>query len=255
MKRDFKLAQIISFANARVLGFLSSGNPGCFLHSLADYTKTEPKGTKLSVIKDMCRCGYGELGFRSIGHFQISRLVSQNAYGRPVEEEEECDFSAVSRSKMGSYGVEEHFVRGREEEEDETEHPHVKEVCRLIELRHVWEPKLEKELRCTLRKLTPSQVSAVLQAQQDERVAVNFFLWADRQSRYTHGTAVYYSLLKVLSKTKLCQGARRVLKSMIRRGHECLPEAFNYVMISYSRADKLQDAMRVLKLMQIWLQA
>lgn len=163
MKRGFKTAQTISFANVRVLGCLSCRNPGCFLHSAAGYTKTKPKSIERSVITEMCRSGYEELGFKSIGHCQISRLVSQNAYRRPVEEEEECDFSAELRSEVGSYGAKEDFVRGRDDEEDETEHPHVKEVCKLIEVRHVWEPKLEKELRCTLCKLTPSQVSAVLQ--------------------------------------------------------------------------------------------
>ncbi|KAF2557395.1 hypothetical protein F2Q68_00014792 [Brassica cretica] len=91
-------------------------------------------------------------------------------------------------------------------------------------------------MRNLLRSLKPSQVCAVLRSQDDERVALKFFYWADRQWRYHHHLVVYYSMLEVLSKTKLCQGARRVLVLMKRRGIHRTPKAFSLVMVSYSRA-------------------
>ncbi|CAL5411702.1 unnamed protein product [Camellia sinensis] len=137
-----------------------------------------------------------------------------------------------------------------EGDEDELRHPLVKEVCRLIDLGSSWTPKLEGELRHLLRSLKPQQVCAVLRSQVDERVALKIFYWADRQWRYRHDQIVYYAMLNVLSKTKLCQGARRVLRLMLRRGIQCWPEAFGCVMISYSRAGNIKKAMRVLYLMQ-----
>lgn len=134
--------------------------------------------------------------------------------------------------------------------EDEFRHPLVKEICRLIEGRSVWNPKREGELKHLLRSLKPSQVCAVLHSQADERVALKFFYWADRQWRYRHDPIVYYAMLEVLSKTKLCQGAKRILRLMARRGIERRPEAFGYVMVSYSRAGNLRNAMRVLTTMQ-----
>ncbi|KDP20455.1 hypothetical protein JCGZ_05300 [Jatropha curcas] len=134
--------------------------------------------------------------------------------------------------------------------EEEFRHPLVREICRLIELRQAWNPKLEGEMRRLLRNLKPRQVCAVLLSQADERVALNFFYWADRQWRYRHDPIVYYVMLEVLSKTKLCQGARRILRLMARRGIYCRHEAFAYVMVSYSRAGKLRNAMQVLTVMQ-----
>ncbi|KAM2706978.1 hypothetical protein EV1_036018 [Malus domestica] len=90
----------------------------------------------------------------------------------------------------------------------------------------------------------------VRESQSDERVALKFFYWADWQGRYKHQPVVYHAMLEVLSKTKLCQGTKRVLRLMARRGIERSPEAFGYVMVSYSRAGKLRHALRVLTLMQ-----
>ncbi|XWS18679.1 hypothetical protein CRYUN_Cryun32bG0065500 [Craigia yunnanensis] len=135
-------------------------------------------------------------------------------------------------------------------EEDEFRHPLVREICRLIQLRSAWNPKLENDLRHLLRNLKPCQVCAVLLSQVDERVALQFFYWADRQWRYRHNPIVYYVMLEILSKTKLCQGAKRVLQLMARRGIDSRPEAFSYLMVSYSRAGNLRNAMKVLNLMQ-----
>ncbi|CAN6888982.1 unnamed protein product, partial [Brassica oleracea var. botrytis] len=135
-------------------------------------------------------------------------------------------------------------------EEDESRHPLVRETNRLINLRSSWNPKHKGEMRNLRRSLKPSQVCAVLRSQDDERVALKFFYWADRQWRYRHHPVVYYSMLEVLSKTKLCQGARRVLVLMKRRGIHRTPKAFSLVMVSYSRAGQLRDALKVLTLMQ-----
>ncbi|CAN6546071.1 unnamed protein product [Malus baccata var. baccata] len=110
-----------------------------------------------------------------------------------------------------------------EGDEEEFRHPLVREVCRLIEFR--------SEL---VKSLKRRQVCAMLKSQSDERVALKFFYWADRQ----------------WSKTKLCQGTKRVLRLMARKGIKRSPEAFGYVMVSYSRAGKLRHALRVLTLMQ-----
>ncbi|CDY54129.1 BnaCnng26170D [Brassica napus] len=135
-------------------------------------------------------------------------------------------------------------------EEDESRHPLVRETNRLINLRSSWNPKHKGEMRNLRRSLKPSQVCAVLRSQDDERVALKFFYWADRQWRYRHHPVVYYSMLEVLSKTKLCQGARRVLVLMKRRGIHRTSKAFSLVMVSYSRAGQLRDALKVLTLMQ-----
>ncbi|KAL0305465.1 UNVERIFIED_CONTAM: hypothetical protein Sradi_5963800 [Sesamum radiatum] len=137
-----------------------------------------------------------------------------------------------------------------EVDEDELRHPLVREICRLIDLRAAWTPKLESELKRLLCSLKPSQVCAVLRAQSDERVALQFFYWADRQWRYRHNPIVYHAMLKVLDKTKLCQGAKRILRLMVRRKIEIWPEDFGCVMVSFSRAGHLRKAMQVLTLMQ-----
>ncbi|RRT39908.1 hypothetical protein B296_00055133 [Ensete ventricosum] len=157
-------------------------------------------------------------------------------------------------------GVLDLFDRSREDKEnknepleearDESGHPMVRETCKLIELRHMWNQKLEGELRSLLRRLNSHQVSAVLRSQSDERIAVNFFYWADRQWRYRHAPQVYYTMLELLSKTKLSQSSRRVLRLMIRRRITRRPQDFAHLMVSYSRAGKLRSAMRVLNLMQ-----
>ncbi|WZZ59422.1 hypothetical protein YC2023_059529 [Brassica napus] len=131
-------------------------------------------------------------------------------------------------------------------EEDESRHPLVRETNRLINLRSSWNPKHKGEMRNLRRSLKPSQVCAVLRSQDDERVALKFFYWADRQWRYRHHPVVYYSMLEVLSKTKLCQGARRVLVLMKRRGIHRTSKAFSLVMVSYSRAGQLRDALKVI---------
>ncbi|KAG8385252.1 hypothetical protein BUALT_Bualt03G0022700 [Buddleja alternifolia] len=137
-----------------------------------------------------------------------------------------------------------------EVDEDELRHPLVREICRLIDHRAAWTPKLESELKNLLRSLKPSQVCAVLRAQSDERVALNFFYWADRQWRYRHDPMVYHAMLIVLGKTKLCQGAKRVLQLMMRRKIQLWPEDFGCVMVSFSRAGHLRKALQILTLMQ-----
>ncbi|KAH0911206.1 hypothetical protein HID58_034527 [Brassica napus] len=157
------------------------------------------------------------------------------------EEDDEDDEESVDERDDDDFAVLESFgkiPRSREDvnsrfdvEEDESRHPLVRETNRLINLRSSWNPKHEGEMRNLLRSLKPSQVCAVLRSQDDERVALKFFYWADRQWRYRHHPVVYYSMLEALSKTKLCQGARRVLVLMKRRG-------------------QLRDALKVLTLMQ-----
>lgn len=176
------------------------------------------------------------------------------------EEDDEEDEESVDERDDDDFAVLESFgkiPRSREDvntrfevEEDESRHPLVRETNRLINLRSSWNPKHEGEMRNLLRSLKPSQVCAVLRSQDDERVALKFFYWADRQWRYRHHPVVYYSMLEALSKTKLCQGARRVLVLMKRRGVHRTPKAFSLVMVSYSRAGQLRDALKVLTLMQ-----
>ncbi|CAL1365732.1 unnamed protein product [Linum trigynum] len=158
-----------------------------------------------------------------------------------------------------SFKVLDSFNRDREQKQEtmrielgehELRHPLVREVCRLIDRRSAWNPKMEAELKNLLRSLKPRLVCAVLRSQADERVALSFFYWADRQWRYRHHPIVYYVLLEMLSKTKLCQGARRIIVLMARRGVERRPEIFSYLMISYSRAGRLRNAMQVLTRMQ-----
>ena len=153
-------------------------------------------------------------------------------------------------SSVNRNGEQRECIGRVELDEDEIRYPLVREICRLIELRLAWNPKLQGELRHLLRSLKPRQVCAVLRSQADERVALKLFYWADQQWRYRHDPIVYYTMLEVLSKTKLCQGARWVLRLMARRGIVRRPEAFGYVMLSYSRAGKLRNAMQILTLMQ-----
>lgn len=134
--------------------------------------------------------------------------------------------------------------------EEELRHPLVKEICRLMDHRSAWNPKLEWQLRRLLRSLHPVQVCAVLRSQSDERVALQFFYWADKQWRYRHDPLVYYAMLEILSKTKLCQGAKRILRLMRKRKVECWPEAFGYVMVSFSRAGHLRKALQMLTALQ-----
>ncbi|KAH9622721.1 hypothetical protein KSS87_011017, partial [Heliosperma pusillum] len=103
-------------------------------------------------------------------------------------------------------------------DESEFRHPLVRDTCRLIASRSNWDLQLEGELRELLRRLKPRQVCAVLHLQDDERVALEFFYWADRQWRYRHDPIIYCAMLHILGKTKLCEGARRVLRLMHRRG-------------------------------------
>ncbi|KAJ4703087.1 Pentatricopeptide repeat-containing protein [Melia azedarach] len=170
-----------------------------------------------------------------------------------VEEQEEAsdsDDNFVVLDSFDKNNVNREEIKRVEVEEDEFRHPLVREICRLIELRSAWNPKLEGELRHLLRSLKPKQVCAVLHSQSDERVALNFFYWADRQWRYRHDPIVYYVMLEILGKTKLCRGAKRVLRLMARRGIDLWPEAFSYLMVSYSRAGKLRKALQVLPMMQ-----
>ncbi|KAJ0047013.1 hypothetical protein Pint_05364 [Pistacia integerrima] len=166
------------------------------------------------------------------------------------EHDSDCDDNFTVLDSFDKNCLNKDDIRRVEVEEDELRHPLVREVCRLIELRSAWSPKHEEELRHLLRSLKSWQVCAVLRSQADERVALKFFYWADRQWRYRHDTIVYYVILEVLSKTKLCQGAKRVLRLMARRGINCRPEAFSYVMVAYSRAGKLRNAMQILTMMQ-----
>ncbi|KAG6419351.1 hypothetical protein SASPL_121571 [Salvia splendens] len=184
---------------------------------------------------------------------------------------ENCDFDGFDesgeeveegKSEEGSYGefrVLSAFDGNRariqasrriEVDEGDLRHPLVREICRLIDRRAAWSPKLESELKRLLRSLKPSQVCAVLRAQSDERNALNFFYWADRQWRYRHYAVVYHDMLRILSKTKLCQGAKRVLHLMIRRKIELWPEDFGCVMVSFSRAGHLSKALQMLNVMQ-----
>nr|CAD1841523.1 unnamed protein product [Ananas comosus var. bracteatus] len=144
------------------------------------------------------------------------------------------DKNAASKDEKKSYKEEDDE---EEEEKDESRNPIVREICRLIDLRHAWNPQMESQLRLLLRSLKPRQVSAVLRSQRDERAAVSFFYWADRQWRYRHAPEVFDVMLQLLSKTKLCEASRRIMRLMIRRGLSRRPEHFACLMLSYSRAE------------------
>ncbi|OIW14038.1 hypothetical protein TanjilG_11383 [Lupinus angustifolius] len=191
----------------------------------------------------------GELSFGASVNYNVEDEGDDDDEVGEEEGSSDDESLELIGSFRGNHKQRENIARV-EIDENEFRHPLVKEVCRLITLRSAWNPKLEGQLRHLLRSLKPPHVCAILRSQVDERVALNFFYWADRQWRYKHNTIVYYTLLDVLSKTKLCQGARRILRLMTRRGIECPPEVFGYVMVSYSRAGKLRNALRILTLMQ-----
>jgi pentatricopeptide repeat protein len=204
--------------------------------------------------------GFGKVGNGFSGELGFAASVNDNAEEEDEMESEgeEKEGSDIDESLefISSFHGNDNKNKQRENiarfeiDESEFRHPLVREVCRLITLRSTWNPKFEGNLRHLLRSLKPRLVCAVLRSQVDERIALNYFYWADQQWRYRHDTIVYYTMLDILSKTKLCQGARRILRLMRRRGIECSPEAFGYVMVSYSRAGKLRNALRVLTLMQ-----
>ncbi|EYU33400.1 hypothetical protein MIMGU_mgv1a023529mg [Erythranthe guttata] len=188
------------------------------------------------------------------GGEKCNRGIS-NEFGESEEGEEENS----DEDNDDEFRVLNSFDRNRERsdvsrrievDEDEVRHPLVREVCRLIGLRASWTPNLESEFKNLLRSLKPSQVCAVIRAQSDERIALEFFYWADRQWRYRHDPMVYHAMLNVLGKTKLCQGAKRILRLMARRKIEIWPEDFGCVMVSFSRAGHFRKAMQVLNLMQ-----
>ncbi|PKI31836.1 hypothetical protein CRG98_047787, partial [Punica granatum] len=192
-------------------------------------------------------------GLNAIGSVRDSGSEQEQDFGsvnvdEESEDEEDVDNEEGDGSEDDSFPAgwgpfknssEGRYVDQRAEGmEGEYRHPLVRETCRLIQLHSTWDPKLESKLRHLLRSLKPRQVCAVLRSQQDERVALRFFYWADRQWRYRHDPIVYSTMLEILSKTKLCQGARRVLRIMGRRGIKRPPEVFRCVMLSYSRAGK-----------------
>ncbi|KAI9198659.1 hypothetical protein LWI28_019906 [Acer negundo] len=204
---------------------------------------------------------YEDLSFFGSDNGEFNKNQSSNfdSFDKVVESDEEVEEEEDGSGSDDSFIVLDSFdkncvnreeVRRVEVEEDEFRHPIVREVCRLINLRSAWNPKFEGELRHLLRSIKPRQICAVLRSQADERVALNFFYWADRQWRYRHDPIVYYVMLEVLSKTKLCQGAKRVFRLMARRRIDRRPEAFSYLMVSYSRAGELRRAMQVLTMMQ-----
>nr|AYM00964.1 pentatricopeptide repeat protein [Salvia miltiorrhiza] len=170
------------------------------------------------------------------------------AEGKSEEGSDDDEFRVLSAFDGNRARIE--ASRRIEVDEGDLRHPLVREICRLIDRRAAWSPKLESELKRLLRSLKPSQVCAVLRAQSDERIALNFFYWADRQWRYRHYPVVYHEMLRILSKTKLCQGAKRVLHLMIRRKIALWPEDFGCVMVSFSRAGHLSKALQVLNAMQ-----
>ncbi|KAE8696330.1 Detected protein of confused Function [Hibiscus syriacus] len=189
------------------------------------------------------------------GRCQKSQSLNFGGFDEFEEGEGEtcCDIDDDDFVALNSYSVQcdrTDDVWKIELEEDEFRHPLVREINRLIQLRLSWNSKLESDMRHLLRSLRPRQVCAVLLSQDDERVVLQFFYWADRQWRYRHNPIVYYAMLEILSKTKWCQGARRVLRLMARRGIQCRPEAFSYLMVSYSRAGNLKNALKVLTLLQ-----
>ncbi|KAL0926824.1 hypothetical protein M5K25_003075 [Dendrobium thyrsiflorum] len=228
---------------------------GCQHHKLSGKGQSNPR-TDISL--DSNESGEAIEGpFHSPGRRSASEFSEMCGLDDLSETDEESD--GLEDSDDSEFGVLNLFKRSTDqresnerfqEEKDESRHPLVKETCRLLGLRHAWNPKLEAELRSLLRSLKPTQVSAVLCSQPDARLAVSYFLWADRQWRYRHSPEVYCTMLEILSKTKLSQASRRVLRLMIRRGITRKPEDFANVMVSYSRAGKLRSAMRLLNLMQ-----
>lgn len=186
-------------------------------------------------------------------HFKFGDDIEDEEYNE--EEEEDGDLGDAA-DLLGSNLSNKNHGQGNDFKrveigEDVFRYPLVRDTCKLIKLSSSWNRKFEGELRYLVRSLNPLQVCAVLRSQEDERIALRFFYWADRLWRYRHDSSVYLVMLEILSKTKLCQGAKRVLRLMTRRGLLLWPEAFGFVMVSYSRAGRLRDAMKVLTLMQM----
>ncbi|RZC51682.1 hypothetical protein C5167_020108 [Papaver somniferum] len=190
-------------------------------------------------------------GHMVLDSFAETHIPQSDSEKESEESDDEEDFGVLNSFRANCNHQSSEAEKVTEVGDDEfRNHPLVREVCRLIQHRQAWNPDLEGNLRHLLRSLKPRQVCSVLRNQVDERVALNFFYWADRQWRYRHDPQVYYTLLEILRKTKLCQGCRRVLRLMARRRIEMQPKVYRYLMISYSRAGQLRSAMRVLNLMQ-----
>ncbi|KAI3988525.1 hypothetical protein MKX01_026339 [Papaver californicum] len=183
--------------------------------------------------------------------FAETHIPQSDSEKESEETDDEEDFGVLNSFRAKSNQQNSEAEKVTEVGDDEfRNHPLVREVCRLIQRRQAWNPDLEGHLRHLLRSLKPLHVWSVLRNQVDERVALNFFYWADRQWRYRHDPEVYYTLLEILSKTKLCQGCRRVLRLMARCRIDMQPKAYSYLMISYNQAGQLRSTMRVLNLMQ-----
>ncbi|KAG6383710.1 hypothetical protein SASPL_156526 [Salvia splendens] len=104
--------------------------------------------------------------------------------------------------------------------------------------------KLESELKRLLRSLKPSQVCAVLRAQSDERNALNFFYWADRQWRYRHYPVVYHDMLRILIELVILSKALQMLNVMQRAGVELDISVCNTAVNVLVEGEKLEKALR-----------
>ncbi|KAK0579094.1 hypothetical protein LWI29_020909 [Acer saccharum] len=135
---------------------------------------------------------YEDLNFFGSDNGEFNKNQSSNfdSFDKVVESDEEVEEEEEEEEEEDGSGSDDSFmvldsfdkncvnreeVRRVEVEEDEFRHPIVREVCRLINLRSAWNPKLEGELRHLLRSIKPRQICAVLRSQADERVALNFF--------------------------------------------------------------------------------
>ncbi|GMN54535.1 hypothetical protein TIFTF001_023661 [Ficus carica] len=135
------------------------------------------------------------LDFGSFRELDESDNIDDDEKGEDSDDDEDEDgFEGLNLSNRSSVEIEN--VGRIEEDEAKLRHPLVREVCRLVDLRSDWNSKFEGELRPLLRSLKPRQVCAVLHSFEDERVALKFFYWVDRQWRYRHDAITYYTMLE-----------------------------------------------------------
>eukprot|EP00250_Pteridium_aquilinum_P001898 c12105_g1_i1 orf=650-2863(-) len=123
-----------------------------------------------------------------------------------------------------------------------TEAKDVTKVCRILQQEGQWTPRVEQALLALSSKLNTRILARILKCQTNPSLAWKIFQWAESLPCFMHDSHTFYALIEILGKAEDLQAIWTIIDDMRIAGIRVKPIPFTFLISSYGRAGKVQEA-------------
>ncbi|KAL8464499.1 hypothetical protein ACS0TY_034142 [Phlomoides rotata] len=171
---------------------------------------------------------------------QIQRGPTINPESRKKLNAEEC-----SRSEVVNDLEPDQIVQRRLWEWSKSDNTDIQEVCKILSSSNDWY-SIQESLDKLDSQFTPDLVVEILRnSGLNIGIALKFFSWVGKQTRYSHNEQSYNMAIKVAGQGKNFKEMRSLFYEMRRRGCSITPDTWTIMIMQYGRTGLTDIALSI----------